>query len=175
MLARDPLLRELKLWMRRRSNMWACGIQISPNSLQNFSCATFEKCLKGPEEVHMSLCCQLHCFLALPSGFWETLQSRFHPLFRGREWALEDLWKHTTVCDIYYLFGTNWIYCVRILQIGDFEMSLREVCTCQAWMACKTGFFLLRLWPSVQHFWVFDNPERVWVPCGLVDVWQSHC
>lgn len=81
---RDPLLRELKLWMRRRSKMWACGIQMSPNSLKSFFCA------------------------------------------------------------------------------------------CQAWKVCKTGFFLLGLWPSVQHFWVFDNPERVWVPHGLADVWQSH-
>lgn len=35
---RDPLLRELKLWMRRRSKMWACGIQMSPNSLKFFLC-----------------------------------------------------------------------------------------------------------------------------------------
>lgn len=89
-LVRDPLLRELKLWMRRRSKMWACGIKLSPNSLQSFSYATFEKCLKGPKttEVHMSLCYQLHCFLTLPSGFWDTLQSRFQPLFERQRVGL---------------------------------------------------------------------------------------
>ena len=50
--------------------MWACGMQMSPNSLQSFSYPTSKKYLKGLKttEVHMSICYQLHSFLALPSG-----------------------------------------------------------------------------------------------------------